>query len=139
MEGKEHTKENPIIIQFDEDDSYFMVLDLICYNMGIKVNAFASNIEETRKIIKDIETKKLQPQIAVIANYLGNDFFDGEKLSKKLKELVPDIKIIAFVTDKETTWGDYQAIKSGLDQSKSLLSILEGLTGKKFIDSNLPS
>ena len=129
--------DNPVIIQFDEDDSYFMVMDLICYNMGLKISAFASNIEETRKIIKKIESKEIVPQIAVLANYLGNDFFDGEKLTKKLKELVPDIKIIAFVTDPETTWGDYLAIKSGQDQSKSLVSVLETITNKKLIASNI--
>ena len=137
IEDSTNPKTEPVIIQFDEDDSYYMVLEMICYNMELKVSAFANNIENTRKVIKDIESKKIQPTIAVIANYLGNDFFDGEKLCKKLKELVPDIKVIAFVTDKETTWGDYQAIKSGLDQSKSLLSILETLTGKKFVTTNV--
>jgi ribosome-binding protein aMBF1 (putative translation factor) len=127
-----------VIIQFDEDDSYNMVLEMICFNMGLKVSAYARNIDETRNIIKRIEAKTLTPQIAVIANYLGYDFFDGEKLTKKLKELVPDIKVIAYVTDLETTWGDYLAIKSGQEQSKSLVSIIEQLTGKKFIASNLP-
>ena len=126
-----------MIVQFDEDDSYFMVLDMICYNMGLKISAYGRNIEESRRIVKNIENKELVPQIAVIANYLGNDFFDGEKLTKKLKELVPDIKVIAFVTDPETAWGDYLAIKSGQDQSKSLVGILETLTGKKFNASNL--
>jgi len=131
--------ENPIIIQFDEDDSYFMVLDLICYNMGLQINSFASNIDQARNIIKRIESKEITPQIAVIADYLGNDFLDGEKLCKKLKEISPDIKVIAFVTDPEITWGDYKAIKSGKSQTETLVGIIEEITGKKFNTTNLPA
>ena len=139
MDTIEKVIENPVIIQFDEDDSYYMVLDMICYNMGQKVTAYASNIDDIRKIIKSIEAKELKPNIAVIADYLGYNFEDGEKLCAKLKELVPDIKVIAFVTDPETTWGDFQAIKSGQDQSKTLVSILKTLTGSEFNSSNIPT
>jgi len=129
--------QNPVIIQFDEDDSYFMVVEMICFNLGLELGPKAQSIDETRKIIRDIEDKKFIPNIAIIANYLGYDFSDGEKLAVKLKEIAPEIKIIAYSTDKETTWGDYLAVKSGLDQSKSLVQILCELTGKEFKTSNI--
>jgi hypothetical protein len=129
--------QNPIIIQFDEDDSYFMVVEMICFNLGLELGPKASSIEESRKIVKDIENKKIKPDIAIIANYLGYDFSDGEKLATKLREIAPEIKIIAFSTDSETNWGDYIAIKSGLDQSKSMVQILCDLTGKSFKKSNI--
>ena len=129
--------QNPVIIQFDEDDSYFMVVEMICFNLGLEVGPKAQSIDETRKIIRDIEDKKLIPNIAIVANYLGYDFSDGEKLAVKLKEIAPEIKIIAYSTDKETIWGDYLAVKSGLDQSKSLVQILCELTGKEFKTSNI--
>jgi len=129
--------QNPVIIQFDEDDSYFMVVEMICFNMGLEMGPKASSIDESRKLVREIENKKLLPDIAIIASYLGYDFTDGEKLAIKLKEIAPNIKIIAYSTDPETSWGDYLAVKSGLDQSKSLVSILSELTGKTFKTSNI--
>lgn len=129
--------QNPCILQFDDDDNYFTVTEIIFFNMGLTMEARGQNITETRKIISDIEAKKMKPDIAIIANYLGNDFEDGRKLAKKLKEIAPAVKIIAYVTDSETDWGDYLAIKSGNDQNNSLIKILEELTGKHFETSNI--
>ena len=130
--------ENPVIIQFDDDDNYFTVLELIGYNMGFTTAARAQNIEATRKIIAQIEKKEIKPDIAIISNYLGYNFEDGGKLAKKLREIVPDIKIVAYVTDPETTWGDQLALKSGRDQQSNLVHILEAMTGRTFVASNLP-
>ena len=129
--------QNPVILQFDEDDSYLMVVDIICFNLGLTLGPKATSIEESRKIVRDIENKVIKPDIAIIANYLGYDFTDGEKLAVKLREIAPGIKIIAYSTDAETSWGDYLAIKSGLDQSKSLVQILCEITGKEFKGSNI--
>jgi hypothetical protein len=129
--------QNPVIIQFDEDDSYFMVVEMICFNLGLTLQKTASSIDGARAIIKEIEAKKIKPDIAIIASYLGYDFSDGEKLAVKLKEIAPEIKIIAYSTDPETNWGDFLAVKSGLDQSKSLVNILCEITGKEFKASNI--
>lgn len=128
---------NPCILQFDDDDNYFTITEVIFFDMGLEMAARGQNIAETRKIIADIEAKKLKPDIAIVTDYLGNDFEDGRKLAKKLKEIAPEVKIIAYVVDPETDWGDYLAIKSGNDQNKSLIKVLEELTGKKFVTSNL--
>lgn len=130
-------KEDPCIIQFDDDDNYFTVTEIIFFNMGLAVAARGQDIAGTRKIISRIESKELKPDIAIISSYLGNNFEDGGKLAKKLREVVPGIKIIAYVTDPETNWGDYLAIKSGNDQTNSLIKIIEEVTGKKFNTSNI--
>lgn len=130
-------KENLCILQFDDDDNYFAVTEIIFFNMGLEMTARAQTIAETRDLISKIEAKKLKPDIAIVANYLGNNFEDGRKLSKKLKEIVPEVKIIAYVVDSETEWGDYIAIKSGTDAKNSLITILSELTGKQFTSSNI--
>lgn len=128
--------ENPIILQFDEDDSYLTVADIICFNLGLTIKATAQSIDATRQLIAQIEKKQLKPDIAIISDYLGYDFEDGVKLAKKLREIAPDIKIIAYVTDPETAWGDFLALK-GNEQENTLTKILAKLTGKTFIASNI--
>ena len=129
--------ENPVILQFDDDDNYFTVVDLIGYNMDFKVTAHAQTIDATRKIIAQIESKQIKPDIAIISNFLGNNFDDGGKLAKKLREIAPKIKIIAYVTDLEIDWGDFIAQKGSREQEKTLIAILEKLTGKTFVISNI--
>lgn len=128
----------PIIIQFDEDESFFTVVELICFNMGLKMTATAKNIEQARGLVKRIEAKQLNPDIAIISDYLGNSFQDGSILAKKLKTLNPAIKIISYVTDPETNWGDLLAIKGSKSAEKTMTMALEELTGKKFKASNIP-
>ena len=129
---------DPVIIQFDDDDSFFTVVELICFNMGLKMSATAKNIEQARAIVKRIETKQLNPDIAIISDYLGNSFQDGSILTKKLKSLNPNIKIISYVTDPETDWGDLLALKGSKSAEKTMTMALEELTGKRFKASNIP-
>ena len=105
--------------------------------MDLKLSASAKNIEQARGIIKKIETKELKPDIAIIANYLGNSFEDGSLLAKKLKLICPSIKIIAYVTDPETSWGDMVAIKGSKNATQTLTMALSELTGKSFKLSNI--
>jgi len=129
---------DPVIIQFDDDDSFFTVVELICFNMGLKMSATAKNIEQARAIVKRIETKQLNPDIAIISDYLGNSFQDGSILTKKLKSLNPNIKIISYVTDPETDWGDLLALKGSKSAEKTMTMALEELTGKRLKASNIP-
>jgi hypothetical protein len=132
-------QQEPVILQFDDDENYFTVVDLICYNMGLSIKAHASNINDTRAIISRIEQKQLKPDIAIVSDYLGNNFEDGSKLAKKLKEIAPEIKVIAYVIDPEIAWGDFQALKASKDVSKNIIGKLQQLTGHTFKDSNLPA
>lgn len=127
----------PVIIQFDEDESFFTVVDLICFNMELKLTARAKNIEQARHLVKQIETKELKPDIAIISDYLGNSFEDGILLTKKIKSLNPQIKVIAYVTDPETQWGDIVAIKGSKSADRTLTMALTELTGKTFKASNI--
>ncbi len=128
---------DPVIIQFDDDDSFFTVVELIAYNMDLKIAGKAKNIEQARGLIHKIESGELKPDIAIIANYLGNGFQDGELLTKKLKAIYPSIKVISYVTDPETNWGDYLAIKGSKVPSQTLTMSLCELTGKEFKASNI--
>jgi|PlaIllAssembly_1097288.scaffolds.fasta_scaffold364476_2 lipid A disaccharide synthetase len=127
----------PVIIQFDEDESFFTVVDLICFNMDLKLAARAKNIEQARHLVKQIETKVLKPDIAIISDYLGNSFDDGMLLTKKIKSLNPQIKVIAYVTDPEIQWGDILAIKGSKSADRTLTMALTELTGKTFKASNI--
>ena len=129
----------PVILQFDDDENFFTVTDLICFNMGLKLASTAKNIEQARGMIKQIESKQLNADIAIIANYLGNSFEDGSLLAKKLKLICPSIKIIAYVTDPETNWGDMVALKGSKNATQTLTMALSELTGKSFKLSNIES
>lgn len=128
---------NPIILQFDEDDSFFTVSEIICFNMGLSIYKTANNIDKARQIVREIESKNIKPDIAIISEYLGNSFQDGELLAKKLKSILPEIKIIAYVTDKDINWGDLIAIKGSKTPSDTLTMALSELTGKTFTSSNI--
>jgi len=126
----------PIILVFDDDENYSTVLEMVTYNMELEITEYARDIKESRNLIKKIESKSLKPDIAIISPLLGNNFEDGSKLAKKLREISPDIKIIAYTVDKEIEWGDYLAIKGTQDLSQSIISVLEEITKKKFKDTN---
>lgn len=129
--------ENPVIVQFDEDENYNTVLELICFGMGLKISAFGKTIAETRSILDRIQRKEIKPDIAIITSMLEVDLNDGRKLEKKLKELVPSIKTIAYSVDPEVDWGDFKAVKSAKDNTGSIIAVLEQLTGKKYKYNNL--
>jgi len=126
----------PVILVFDDDENYSTVLEMITYNMELEIAQYARTIKESRAVITNIENKKIKPDIAIVSPLLGNNFEDGSKLAKKLREILPNIKIIAYTVDKEIDWGDYLAIKGTQDLSQSIISVLEELTGKKFKDNN---
>jgi len=127
----------PVIIQIDDDENYLTVGEIICFNMGLTIRVTARNVNEAKAIISQIEQKKLKPDIAIISSFIEVDIDDGMKLAKKLRELVPSIKIIAYTTDKDTTWGDALAEKTTRDSSKSLIAALEKFTNKPFNFNNI--
>jgi hypothetical protein len=127
----------PVIIQFDDDDNYHAVLDLICFNMNLNVTAFANSVESGRKLFERIEKGELKPTIAIVNSFLERDLGDGAQIAKKLRELVPDIKIIAFTIVPDETWADVVAMKSSRDQNQTIIKALEKLTGHEFKGSNV--
>lgn len=129
---------DPVIIQIDDDENYLTIGDLLCYNMGLSISARARTINEAKEIIARIQAGRLKPDIAIISSMIEVDLNDGMKLAKKLRELVPTIKIIAYSLDKEDDWGDIIAVKTTKESKDSLISALEELTGHSFKFSNLP-
>jgi len=132
-------KESPVIVQFDADENYLTVADLICFNIGLDIAANASTIDAAKKIITRIENKELKPDIAIISSVIQNSFNEGEKLAKKLREVVPGIKIIAYTEIDDEKFGDELAIKSGTNTEVTLISALNKLTKKNFKASNVIS
>jgi len=126
----------PVIIQVDEDENYHTVADLICYNMGLSISAKGRSISEAKDIIASIEAKRLIPDIAIISSMLEFNLEDGMKLAKKLRELVPGIKIIAYTSDDEAKWGDILVKKTSKDNDETLIIALEKLTHQEFNFSN---
>ncbi|MEI7579072.1 MAG: hypothetical protein WCJ58_03455 [bacterium] len=127
---------NPTIFQFDSDENYHTVADLICYNMDLEILEHVMTVEHARKITNSIRNKGLQPDIIIVSKLLDNDFNDGEKLAKFFRENSAQTKIIAYTIDKEVEWADYIALKTSKDVDKSLVSVLEQITGKKCKFSN---
>lgn len=123
---------DPVIVQFDHDENYATVFDLICFNLGIDSGKYFKNIKEAQTYISILQKDKQFPDIAVIASYLGKNITDGELLAKRIKELSPKTIIIAYTEDDEAKWGDYLALKSGDDKDSNLIDILTKLTGKEF-------
>lgn len=123
---------SPVLVQFDHDDNYATVVDLICYNMGIDSGKYFNNVKDAEKYLMIMEKEKAFPDIAIISSYLGKSSHDGESLAKKIKEISPNTVVIAYTVDDEANWGDYLALKSSDGNDKSLIAILQKLTKASF-------
>lgn len=120
------------IVQFDGEENYHTVVDLILFMMGIDIVERASSINSAKKVFEKIEAGKIKPNVAIVSAFLQKDHKDGEQVAKKLRELIPDIKIIAYTVLDDVEWGDYLAIKTTQDQEKGLIKILEEISGKEY-------
>ena len=125
-------KKDPVLVQFDFDENYATVVDLICYNLGINSGKYFNNNADAEKYLMIVNKDKDFPDIALISSYLGKTHEDGQILAKKLKEISPKTVVIAYTADDEAKWGDHLAIKSSDGQEHSLIAILSKLTDKEF-------
>ncbi len=125
------------IIQFDPDDYYFTVTDLILSTWELSLAGSAHNLKTSTKIVEKITKGELRPSIAIVEAYMGSSEEDGKKISEKLRELVPDIIIIGFSTFETADWADYEAIKGIKDNTKTLIQILSKVTGLEYVGSNV--
>lgn len=126
---------DPKIVQFDGDDNYHTILDLVCFKMELDVVEHAWSQGSADKVFEKIAKGEIKPNIAIISSYLYNDHEDGEKILTKLKAQIPDIFIISYSIIPDLEWGDKNAVK-GAEGEKSLISILESISGKKYPLSN---
>lgn len=120
------------IIQFETDDFYFLTLDLVLYNMGLEKVIRAADKDEARKLFDKIKSKKIVPDVAIVDTYIGNNNDDGEKIAKMLKEELSDIIIVGYSIMETSSWADFEVIKSGKEQDKSLITVLEQILETKF-------
>jgi len=132
-------KKDPVIVQFDYDENYATVVDLICFNLGIDSGKYFRTLKDANTYLMLIEKSKEFPDIALITNYLGRGSTDGEEIAKKLKEISPKTIIIAYTEDDEADWGDHLALKSSDGDDKSLIALLEKLTKTSFNYDNSQS
>ncbi|KXK26394.1 MAG: hypothetical protein TR69_WS6001000397 [candidate division WS6 bacterium OLB20] len=130
--------DKPVIIQFDGDENYHTVVDLICFNMDLEVSRHANSIKSARRIFADIEDGKLKPTIAIVASFLERDHRDGSIVAKKLREIAPDIKIIGYTVIEDEDWYDELAVKSNRNPEKTVIDVLARLTRHSFKSSNVP-
>ena len=123
---------DPKIVQFDSDENYATVVDLVCFNLGINSGKYFNNLKDAQTYLNIIQKSKEFPDIALISNYLGKSSLDGQDLAKNLKQISPKTIIIAYTADEEATWGDELALKSTDGVEHSLIAILSKITGKEF-------
>lgn len=126
----------PVIIQFESDENYITVADLICFNMDLNISHVARNVAEAKQFIEQIGKQKLKPDIAIVCNVLLRNLNEGRQLAKKLREVRPQLKIIAFSEIPDIDWADELAIKSGKDNEHTLITALHKLTKKEFKSKN---
>ncbi len=117
------------IIQFESEEFYRAVVDLIMSNNGMSVAAVASNKPETENLLGRIKRGELKPDLAIIDSLLENTHEEGAKIAAALRSLVPEVKIIAYTIILEQEWADYVAIKSNKDTNHTLIKGLEELYG----------
>lgn len=130
-------QKSPTIIQFEPDENYITIVDLIGYEMDFKVIRIARSVKKARKLFHDIEQGRVKPDIAIVSAYLSRNHKDGAEVATKLRELVPAIKIISYSVAPDIEWGDIHAIKSPKDNHQTITLALEELTGLKYADSNV--
>jgi CheY-like chemotaxis protein len=122
-------KKPEVIIQFDSEEFYRAVVDLILSDNGMGLTATASNKTQTEELLGKIKRGELKPDLAIIDSMLENTHEEGAKIAAALKSVAPDVKIIAYTIIPEQDWADYVAIKSNKDPNHTLIKGLEELYG----------
>lgn len=124
------TVKNPKIVMFDPDPFYKINLDLILQNVNMEISDVAANAKEINKMVKDIENGEIDVDIVIISNHLVSGWLDGEKVAKRIKNSSKNINIVSYSIDRDKPdWSDEHAIKSGLDNEKTILVALRKVLG----------
>ncbi|HEX9804790.1 MAG TPA: hypothetical protein VGA67_03845 [Candidatus Dojkabacteria bacterium] len=124
------------IIQFDSDDHYFTVIDLILSTWGMELAGKAFSPNSATRLFERIQKGEIKPDIAIVEADMGKSEEDGKKISAKLRDAAPGIKIIGFSVIENSEWSDYEAIKGLKDTNKVITDILSKVTGNEYKISN---
>lgn len=127
------------IIQFDGDPFYKINLELLLESIDQKLAAFASNANEANQVISRVTSGAIKPDVAIIDDYMGNSWQEGEKIAAKIRSISPNTKIIGYsiLRDEKPEWADAYAIKSGLDNQQTIVKKLIEVLGIKIELSNV--
>lgn len=128
---------SPVIIQFDTDDYYMTVVDLILSVWGIKTAKKIYSMDGADKLVSQIKSGQLKPDIAIVDSYMNRSEVDGENIARFLKTLLPNIKIVGFSTEETKKWADYEAIKGNKKDKTSIIEALTTLLNQEYQFSNL--
>lgn len=126
------TKENPVIIQFETDDYYQHILDLVLYNMGLDSAVKVKSIDENKAMFKRIESKNIVPDVVVIDTYMKNDNEDGRKIADRIRQISPNTKIVGYSIMQTNEWADFEIIKTNRDVEKTIIKVLEQVLEREF-------
>lgn len=125
------------IVQFDPDDFYITLVDLVIDKWGLKHGGGAHNLHTSEQLVEKIQRKEIIPDIAIVEAHMGKSEYDGQKIAEKLKELVPGIQIIGFSTYETAQWADVEAQKSLRDPEATIIRALSELTNLEYEISNV--
>lgn len=127
---------SPVILQFEGEDNYHTVVDLVMFNMDLEISHRASSVKAAKKLFEKIKSNKIKPEFALVSGYLERNQKDGVQVAKKLREICPSIKIVAYSVNPDADWGDDLAIKSHTEGENTLIKALERVTGHEFRGDN---
>ena len=126
---------NPVIVQFESDPFYKAALDLILFQAGIQLGPVANDIKSTKSILSKIKSGALKPDVAIVDTQIQNNHFEGEKIAKRIREFSPKTKVVAYSIMDDIEWADYVAIKSNLDQERTIITALSSALNTEIVKS----
>ncbi|MBP9758360.1 hypothetical protein KBD45_01585 [Candidatus Dojkabacteria bacterium] len=125
-------KKDLVFVQFETDEFYQIVLDLVLLYFGIKPALKISNREALKQYINDLQKSQRKPDFVVLDTFIGINNEDGKQIAEKLRQVSPSTKIIGYSIMETNEWADFEVIKSSRDQSKTLVRMLETALNEKF-------
>jgi hypothetical protein len=128
-------KNQKSIVLFDTDPYYRINVELLLDRVGLNLTRAVSNVEESKKLVKDMESGAIKPDVVFMDDYLAQNFNDASRIAEKLKSINKEVKIVHYtiVRDEEQPkWADAVVIKSGLDNNHSFYETLGELIGEKL-------
>lgn len=132
----EQSANKPVIIQFESEEFYRAVVSQLLYTVDMELAATAKSKKDAEKLIGKIINKELTPTIAIVDSLLEDRHSEGEVIAKKIREVSPETKIIAYTILEDVEWADYVAIKSNRIPSKTIIRGLADLLKIEFPTSN---
>lgn len=127
---------NKCIVQFESEDFYRAVVEQLLYTVDMQISSVAKTKKDAEKLIGQIINQEIVPDLAIIDTILEHSHTEGEVIAKKLREISPKTKIIAYTIIPDVEWADYLALKSGKDAGRTVVKGISELLKIEFPTSN---